>query len=736
MQHAVQKRRCLGAGEVAFRTEHRFAASFHPAIAVSLADRILGPVAGNVGERRVGRLGSLVKARDHRGEFRARDGGVRAERAVGIAADDAHLRERGHRRGVPRSIRHIAVSVVLRQILHTHIVLEQTEEHGRHLGAADASVRANSAILVTEQVGVMILAVEHFRDGCERRLCLVRLCGRRRGRGSAPRAETRVIGRSLPDGAVRPRRNERQISRKQRAVGAVPAVEPRAVHRLCGRTGGRAVHSPDGLRPDSHRAELRVAGHVADRHALLLPDGVEGHLFVIICKILEFLFQLDILLIFVLDLACRLRCPAHESIALAAESTLLQRICLSVLEDLIIHLPCTTVGFIMQRVAVQTEAGHIGCAHIAVVLLLRSERCVFPHLFPRKPIIPACKHTAFSRLSRRAARRAGLGIELLIDRAFLHGDSIISFRSIAIQLDRTERSRFRCVEDGHIGQFFPLRVEGDRLVVSNLSSPIGRHLCKRRFISIGAPLPIFRLRPASKHIPRTLKFVLPEHGRLVFRFGIMERLRLHYAGYITFTPGVQSNVGFKFDSKAVAREHGDIVHHEHGRSVLLSAPRGQLQLLLHHVGRNSQCQAILAKAFGYCCLAASRFLIPADKMVAVTRNCGRGNFLLVYLTVLHRKAAALRAHIAPVRIVDGKVHRCHVFVLIYGVERYFPLFLRDSKLSVSDGIAGGLRLDGTQVSICRINNAPTGEIHVILDFRPGRKLHQFDRRAEGNANAR
>ena len=60
----------------------------------------------------------------------------------------------------------------------------------------------------------------------------------------------------------------------------------------------------------------------------------------------------------------------------------------------------------------------------------------------------------------------------------------------------------------------------------------------------------------------------------------MELLRRHLAGHITLTLGVQSNVGIKFDSKAVAREHGDIVHHE-----LL---RERVQLLLHHVGCNSQ----------------------------------------------------------------------------------------------------------------------------------------------------
>ena len=268
----------------------------------------------------------------------------------------------------------------------------------------------------------------------------------------------------------------------------------------------------------------------------------------------------------------------------------------------------------------------------------------------------------------------------------------------------------------------PLGVEGDRTAVHNLISLIDRHLCKRRFISIDALLlPNFSgriLRPASKHIPRTLKFVLPERGQLFFRVGSRERLRLHRGFFIIA-------VSIKFDSKAVARKHGDIVHHEHGgRSVLLSAPR-ERELLLHHVGRNSQLRIRTHRR-------QSALFIPADKMVALTRSRFRENGFIVYYTVLHRKAAALRVHIAPVRIVDGKVHRCHVFVLIDGVERYYLLVCCDSKLSVSDGIAGGLRFDSTQV-ILWFYKAPTGEILVIRDFRPGRKPHQFDRRAEGNA---
>ena len=185
--------------------------------------------------------------------------------------------------------------------------------------------------------------------------------------------------------------------------------------------------------------------------------------------------------------------------------------------------------------------------------------------------------------------------------------------------------------------------------------------------------------------------------------------------------------------KGIRFKHGDIAHHEHGRSVLPSALRERLQLRLHHGRGNGQGRAADCTSIHRLQFAVVALFIPADKMVAVTRSCGRGNGTLVYLTVLHHKAAALWVHIAPVRIVDGKVHRCHVFVLIYGVELYFLSILRDFKFSKADGIAGGLRLDITQVSICRLYKAPTGEILVIRDFCPGRKLHQLDRRAEGNA---
>ena len=101
----------------------------------------------------------------------------------------------------------------------------------------------------------------------------------------------------------------------------------------------------------------------------------------------------------------------------------------------------------------------------------------------------------------------------------------------------------------------------------------------------------------------------------------MELLRRHLAGHIIA-------ISIKFDSKSVAREHGDIAHHEHGRSVLLSAPR-ERELRLHHGRGNGQGRAVDCTSIHRLQFAVVALFIPADKMVAVTRSCGRGNSLLL-----------------------------------------------------------------------------------------------------------
>ena len=349
----------------------------------------------------------------------------------------------------------------------------------------------------------MILAVEHFRDGCERRLCLVRLCRCGRSRGTSLGTEVRVIGRSLPDGASLPRRNERQISRKQRAVGAVPAVKPRAALRLRGRTGGRAVHSPNGLRPDSHRAERFIAARIVERDVTLLPDGIKGRLGIVFRLIagLQQAAEAHLgLIIKLLNIICAHR-PAHEVISLAGIGAVIQREDLSVLEDLIIHLPYTTVGFIMQRVAVRTEAGHIACAHIAVVLPLRDKRFAIPYLFLCKVIIPACKHAAVIHRGCRADNLTRFRINLFIDDLALHG-KVILHRCFALRIERNtaERIGVGCVGDRHVRQPLPLGIEHHFLIVFN-------RLGKRCAVAVKDAAAITLSCPTVKGIPLALKLI-------------------------------------------------------------------------------------------------------------------------------------------------------------------------------------------------------------------------------------
>ena len=171
---------------------------------------------------------------------------------------------------------------------------------------------------------------------------------------------------------------------------------------------------------------------------------------------------------------------------------------LPVREGLVLHRIRATVGVIVQHILLQTEPRHIAAVLVASgrALFRRIGRFVCQGMLPLR-IVPADKHTAFSRHSRRAARRAGLGIERLIDRAFLHGDSIIFFRSSAIQLDRAERSRFRRVEDGHIGQSFPLGVERHFSLVFN-------RLGKRCAVAVKVTFPGC---PTVKGIPLALKLI-------------------------------------------------------------------------------------------------------------------------------------------------------------------------------------------------------------------------------------
>jgi len=137
VQHAVDERHGLGTGDVALGTKRAVGIARDPAVVVGDADLVLGPVGRDVAELRSGLVAVVVEAGGDGGELSAGDGGVRAERAVGVARDDAHGAEGRDRGVVPGGGGHVGVAVGLGQVLVADVVGQQAEEDGRDLGAGD-----------------------------------------------------------------------------------------------------------------------------------------------------------------------------------------------------------------------------------------------------------------------------------------------------------------------------------------------------------------------------------------------------------------------------------------------------------------------------------------------------------------------------------------------------------------------------------------------------------------------
>ena len=100
-------------------------------------------------------------------------------------------------------------------------------------------------------------------------------------------------------------------------------------------------------------------------------------------------------------------------------------------------------------------------------------------------------------------------------------------------------------------------------------------------------------------------------------------------------------------------------------------------------------------------------------------------------TARHCEAAAGEAHGAALSRCGVKLHSRCAHWLVDGVKRHvMAAIFRDLKRLIVDHRAGAMRLDGTQVSICRIKKAPTGKIGPIR--RSTVKVSQFDRHAKRN----
>ena len=92
------------------------------------------------------------------GQLSTGDRRVGAEGAVRIAADDAHVGERGNRVVVPFVERDVGIIVRLRPVLRPHGIAQEAEEDRRDLGAGDVALRMDVAVGVALSLIHILLA--------------------------------------------------------------------------------------------------------------------------------------------------------------------------------------------------------------------------------------------------------------------------------------------------------------------------------------------------------------------------------------------------------------------------------------------------------------------------------------------------------------------------------------------------------------------------------------------------
>ena len=166
-EHAVDHRHSLSAGDAGVGVECAVRITRNPAERRRSLNLVFRPVTGNVGEAAavLNRFG--VEACADCRKLRTSDRGIGVKAVRTAALDDTELRHRGNRLVVPLSIRYISKYIFSGQVAITNFLLEQAEENRCNFGAADVRVRTDSAIGVTDYIGVVVIAVQHIRySGC------------------------------------------------------------------------------------------------------------------------------------------------------------------------------------------------------------------------------------------------------------------------------------------------------------------------------------------------------------------------------------------------------------------------------------------------------------------------------------------------------------------------------------------------------------------------------------------
>ncbi len=119
----------------------------------------------NVGESlRIAALAGVEPGADGR-KLRAGGGGVGIKGVGAAPLHDAQTRHGGDGGICPIVIRNIGIGIAGQKIAVTHLIFQKPEENGGGLRTGDQSIWVNIAIIVTDDIGKVVFAVQQLRCG-------------------------------------------------------------------------------------------------------------------------------------------------------------------------------------------------------------------------------------------------------------------------------------------------------------------------------------------------------------------------------------------------------------------------------------------------------------------------------------------------------------------------------------------------------------------------------------------
>ena len=119
----------------------------------------------NVGESlRIAALAGVEPGADG-GKLSPRDGGLGIKGSTAMTLHDAQTRHGGDGGICPIVIRNIGIGIAGQKIAVTHLIFQKPEENGGGLRTGDQSIWVNIAIIVTDDIGKVVFAVQQLRCG-------------------------------------------------------------------------------------------------------------------------------------------------------------------------------------------------------------------------------------------------------------------------------------------------------------------------------------------------------------------------------------------------------------------------------------------------------------------------------------------------------------------------------------------------------------------------------------------